>query len=367
MIIQKLTCYRPAIATLLGLILIGILFVPGIMAQEGSADVSTPPSDGIIVFQTTSGGEIYASDVDGANLRYLTTGLDPTLSPDGQRVAFARWENPQNGALGSLWVINVDGTGERAILGDIRQPKSPTWSPDGQQIVLNMQHGGWLEPREDVCGRGKPPAGAYDIVEIRLKGGGVKLCYTLPPNPFWGLRVVDVATGTFEDLPRDDHSFSPTWDPVNPWRLVYDGDLGLMNLDLNQGINWALTGDFADRSPAFSPDGSKIAVSYRQHDHWEIHVLNADGSGRVRLTEMPLYMIAEQRLKGEEPRMWNNTAPTWSPDGSQIAFLTDRTGQWEIWVMNADGSNQQPLFPPGTLAGITLQYNDVDERMLSWR
>jgi Tol biopolymer transport system component len=60
-------------------------------------------------------------------------------------------------------------------------------------------------------------------------------------------------------------------------------------------------------------------------------------------------------------------SPTWSPDGSQIAFLTDRTGQWEIWVMNADGSNQRSLLPAGTLDGIALQYNGMDERVLSWR
>jgi hypothetical protein len=57
----------------------------------------------------------------------------------------------------------------------------------------------------------------------------------------------------------------------------------------------------------------------------------------------------------------------WSPDGSQIAFVTDRQGQWEIWIMNADGSDQRPMFSNGALDGLTLTYNGVDERMLSWR
>jgi len=58
---------------------------------------------------------------------------------------------------------------------------------------------------------------------------------------------------------------------------------------------------------------------------------------------------------------------------TQIAFLTGRSGQWEIWVMNADtlagtgGSDQRPLFSATTLAGLTLQYNGVDERARSWR
>ncbi len=149
--------------------------------------------------------------------------------------------------------------------------------------------------------------------------------------------------------------------------MVYDGELGLVNLDLNQGTTWTLTDDPNDYTPAFSPDGSRIAVTYKQHDHWDIHVMNADGSGRVRLTQTPLRAIVEQQINGEEPRSWNNAAPVWSPDGTQMLFLTDRTGQWEIWVMNADGSNQRPLFPPGTLGELELQYYGVGERALSWR
>jgi Tol biopolymer transport system component len=60
-------------------------------------------------------------------------------------------------------------------------------------------------------------------------------------------------------------------------------------------------------------------------------------------------------------------APAWSPDGSQIVFLTDRTGRWEIWTMGADGSNQRPLLPAEVQAQLGIAYNSVGERMLSWR
>jgi Tol biopolymer transport system component len=97
------------------------------------------------------------------------------------------------------------------------------------------------------------------------------------------------------------------------------------------------------------------------------------------LTETPLTLLAdktqlnyefvagkERIVAGANPH-WNNAAPAWSPDGRNIAFLTDRNGQWEIWIMNADGSNQRPMFPNGALDKLTFNYAGVDERMISWR
>jgi Tol biopolymer transport system component len=101
------------------------------------------------------------------------------------------------------------------------------------------------------------------------------------------------------------------------------------------------SGPARDLAPAWSPDGTRIAFETDRNDpnagtcgeqcNWEIYVMNADGSGVSRLT---MNSIPDRH-------------PAWSPDGSRLVF--DRNQQpevglvEEIWFMNADGSGQTQL------------------------
>lgn len=90
-----------------------------------------------------------------------------------------------------------------------------------------------------------------------------------------------------------------------------------------------------DGYAAWSPDGKRIA-SYAYHDGrktWSIHTMNIDGTDRKRLTHAK--------------KKWDS-APAWSPNGNKIAFgrgYQDSLGIWqeEIWVMNADGSEETQI------------------------
>ncbi|MCQ3977399.1 MAG: hypothetical protein DPW09_28555 [Anaerolineae bacterium] len=356
-------------------------------AQTSSAGVTAAPANvqpvagngsGKLVFQTQSGGGIYSINADGTGLKYITNGIDPQLSPDGTKIAFTRWE-PEY----ALYTINLDGTGEQVWTKGWRQMKSPTWTADGSSIVFSWQNGGRLEEEEkriNLAGAARNedgvevPQGARDV---EIENGILK--YRIPADANWNLKQIRLADGQLTDLNAGKYAYSPTASPVNPNEVIYTfGGSGIGLLDVPGNASRTVSAEIRDRAPVLSPDGSKVAVSFWQDGNWEVYTMNLDGSGRQRLTSTPLIVIAEQSelktefvdgkeriVPGENPK-WNNAAPAWSPDGSQIAFMTDRTGKWELWLMNADGSNQRPMFSNGALDDLTFNYAGVDERMVSW-
>ncbi len=74
----------------------------------------------------------------------------------------------------------------------------------------------------------------------------------------------------------------------------------------------------------------RLAFERKENDNSDVYVMNPDGTALTRLTDDP---------------GWDGT-PAWSPDGTQIAFASERLGSPVIMLMNADGSNQRALTDP---------------------
>jgi Tol biopolymer transport system component len=108
------------------------------------------------------------------------------------------------------------------------------------------------------------------------------------------------------------------------------GGIYIMDAD---GANQQKIADEAWR-PVWSPDGTKIAFYSDRDGKTEIYVMNADGQHQQKLTQNG---IAPKR-KGEEDVFYR-----WSPDGSKIAFTSARDGTNQLYIVDSDGRNQKKL------------------------
>ena len=120
----------------------------------------------------------------------------------------------------------------------------------------------------------------------------------------------------------------------SPYTIAYSSNGIVLTDNEGKSKNRIITrGGYA----AWSPDGKRFAyyAKYEERKTWSIHTMNCDGTNRKRLTHVK--------------NKWDNS-PAWSPDGTKIAFSreyedSEKNWQQEVWIMNADGSQQTQIKP----------------------
>ena len=273
-----------------------------------------------IVFHSNRDGsfELYTMNPDGTEITRLTNNTaddyDAALSRDGSRIAFVSNRDGNN----EVYVMNSDGSNQIRLTYPKEGPPdpdddySPAFSPDGSKIVFSSNREGFSH-----------------IFLMNADGS----------NQFEVSRA------------RNIHETSPTFTPDGS-KIVYARypigdfpDIWVMNTD---GSNQTrLTGtEFGDEEPTFSPDGSKIAFrsSPFRNSTKDVYVANADGTNLTRLTSHPADDAAPswgRQLDGDGdgvPDCIDNCPNT--PNPEKVAFTSNRSGNNEIYLMNADGSNQ---------------------------
>ena len=243
---------------------------------------------------------------------------------------------PNNGDI-SLGDVNQDGQVDvvdayliAAYLTDPSDPSLPAGIGD--------EHGDSLAEASPISSgsetSGKLSAGDEDYFVIEMARGGTLVAYTTGDTDTYG-SILDssgsVLTSNDEAGPEGNFRVSAS---VNPG-TYYIRVRGYGSLTAGSYTLYADTDHFikltnrGGGSPSWSPDGSRLAFVSDRDGGYEIYVMDADGQNQTRLTDA------------------GGRFPSWSPDGSRLAFVSNRDGGYEIYVMDADGQNQTRLTDAG--------------------
>jgi TolB protein len=264
------------------------------------AAVSAPPSNatfhgrnGRLVYQVKIGKhtQLFTVRPDGTGTRQVThlgdsDAIGPEWSPDGRRIVFARdylYGTPKE----HLDIVTIDADGRHLHAMGLKGLNGwPIWSPDGRRIVF------------------------------------------VHPGGFW---TVDAAGGPPRSIPFNGDVNSPTFSPdggrIAFWRPDHGGASLYVVASDGTGLQRVKTFSkgIADKID-WSPDGSRIAFSTPDFDRpglsANVYTIRPDGTGLIQLTH-------------DRGGKINNGLDSWSPDGTRIAFVSNRAGTYEIYSMSS--------------------------------
>lgn len=273
---------------------------------------------------------------------------DPADIPKVYQLVYTKW----NGEKDDMYVADTTGQNERFILG---RAASPSWSLDGRYIFFYGEEGvdqqvinGTTYPLPGVTNgiirlNASPLPGTISQAQMYQGHGwndGTARGANVAPDGTMiaydgdrggGRRIYFLGTEANQQFRYEIIGEQADWSPDSQ-QIVYrsgrNNQTGIWISNRDDTGHTLITTGGTDSFPTWSPDGQTIAFSRDAGGNVDIYTVNVDGSDLKRLTDAP----------------GHDTLPVFLPTG-ELIFRSARTGNWGIWKMDADGSNQTEIIP----------------------
>jgi len=263
----------------------------------------------------------------------------PAVSPDGQWIAFTS----DRDGTSQIYVIRPDGTGERRVTNSARPKNGAQWSGDGTHLFFAPFSDGVTHLfTVDLDGTNEHEVLSAPGRELRIAPDGKHALYSQGSYTDTELMLAEIDGARVVNPKRINPAGSIAWNvrwspDGHTVAFTSRGDgkqlqVWLMNADGShrRALTTVAASEGNAQLPAWSPDGTTIAFQ----------VNGERGMGHIWVVDVA---SGHAHKVAAHSDLFLDELPVWFPDGTRLAFQSTRTGRWEVWTVNVDGTGLRQL------------------------
>jgi len=320
--------------------------------EDGSSQLQFWSKKDLIYYETKD--NIFAVDVNSGQTKQITdldsktvNAQSSSLSPDEQQIAYTTVD----GETWSVWAMSLKDNSPKKLVSAAAEIRNTIWHSDNRRILYSSPVDGTFQIFvTDVSGTTPRQItfGERDSLVLDVSADGTKILYgsAKEESDVWGVKLKDskeftvasdINSELWANVSPDGKSIAyQSIKNLSQGNKIANGTILTKTLNSDEPPNQLVANGF---SPIWSPDGQQVAFMQVVGEKYQIETIKATGGGQKHLTadvdSISYTVLPYNRIQASDF--------SWSPDSTKTAYISDRSGQSNVWLVNADGSNDAQL------------------------